>query len=548
MTNTTFINQQTVIQASWAQDVNNRVYRTRTFELQMFGAACNGVTDDTAAVQLAIATLGSGQYTLIVPGPTKISTSCTFGGGTILQFSPGAYLTGNSGTELVTVQQPIQAGRWQIFKHCLAIATNGMVVAPEWFGALRDGVNDDAPAINSSYYLLTNVGGTISLAPGTYGLQTSINASIPKVNLLGAGVVTTNLNMLNTSHEAIDCIGVQGTPIATPVFTGFSVNCTPTQSTTTVGINLNYTALAKLTDIQVNGFLYGYNQIGATNTFFTRCGASYAGVVSGFIGFNINGSNNVGGNASSVYRDCYVQSSDTQGTGCIAFHAYGDYVSDLYFSNCASARCNYGYVLDYSSAMAGGYSDIVIQNPVVDFYTAQGIQVINMPANQKLTIQGGWINSASVGVETDAFYVSGCLGQISISNAQVQGEGNVSNVMGVRVINSRQLAVQGCMFSNCVRAVYETGSAACIYQGNTVSNLTNSAANMMYLVGTTGALVQGNSFAGNASSIILVDNTSSSASVIGNIMTQVVAASRISNNAATAVGGANGSTGLNLGY
>lgn len=547
MTDTTFVNQSTVIEAPWMQDVNNLVYRIRTFELQQYGAVCNGVADDTAAVLSAIASLGTGNFRLIIPGPTLISSNVTFGAGTVVQFSPGAYIKGQAGTEIVTVQQQVEAARAQCFSHCIAASTVGQTTFPEWFGALRNGTSDDSSAINACYTFLNNVGGVISLAPGNYGLARAIVASVHRVSLVGAGLETTTLTMLLNGHDGIDCTGAQGNPINTPVFSGFSLNASP-QSTSGAGINLTYTALGKLQDIQVNGFINGYNQVGATNTFFTRCGASYAGTVSNFIGFNINGSGNVGGNASSVYRDCYVQGSGTSGTACIAFRAYGTYVSDLYFDNCASAECNYGFELDYTTATAGGYADIELVNPVVDGYSQQGILVVSLPSEQKLTIVGGWLNSLYTGIESDGIYLNSCIGQVSITGVQIQGEGNAANVEAIRIINSIQVTVSNCMFSNCVRAIYETGSQQCLYQGNQISNSQLNAANMMYLVGTLGAVIQGNSFVGNANSIVFVDNTSASAAVIGNTMALATAASRISNNATLPVGGANGSTGLNIGY
>ena len=53
MSDTTFVDRETVVEADWLQDVNDLVYRYIA-NVRLYGAVGDGVTNDTAAIQAAI--------------------------------------------------------------------------------------------------------------------------------------------------------------------------------------------------------------------------------------------------------------------------------------------------------------------------------------------------------------------------------------------------------------------------------------------------------------------------------------------------------------
>jgi len=514
--------------------------------------AMDGVADDTAAAQAAIAGIGTSSVTLIIAGPMKISSNLTFGANTEVLFTQGGKFIGTSGAEVITVQKQIIAGPRPIFSNCAPISTVGQQVFPEWFGAVRDGATTDKAAFNLAYGFLKNTGGVIQMLPGVYALDAAITNCQSHVALLGAGQNITQLKVTGINADAIDCNGTAGAFINNPVFQGFNIVSATPGSTGGTGISLQYTTLAKCTDIQVIDFLNGIYMQRATNTFHTRVGASYSGTANNFIGFNIfGGGTGAGGNASSTWRDCYVDGSASSGTGKVAYHAYGAYVSDLYFSNCSSASCNYGWSFDYSTATAGGYADVIIHNPVIDNYTLQGILVNAMPAQQMLTIIGGWINPAGAGSETDGVYITNCVGQVTVKGAQISGENNYANAVGVRVINSKSVKVSGCTFQDNNYHIKETGSSFCVYSANSFNNQSSHPATVqVYMQSSTRSMATGNAHDGYATNAVLCPNDSTSTGVgvtcsVFNAST--LAAPRVSNNSAGPVGGSDGSLGVNSG-
>lgn len=513
---------------------------------------CNGTTSDNAAWTAAIASIGSAHVTLLVNCPTKISESLTLGAGTVLQFTNNGELIGTTGAEVVTTGAGIIADKHQIFSNLVTRAPSSQptttTVYPEWWGALKNGVTGDDGAINNALdYLQNVVGGQVVLSAGNYGLGGSISHWHSNESLLGAGPNQTVLTQNNAAANGIDLVGTPAAPIASPHLSGFNINAS---NLATVGINDEYTALARVDDIQVNGFYQGVNMVKATNSFYTRVGASYSGATNGFIGFNINGTNGSGsapgGNESSVFRDTYVQGFAGT-TGKIAYRAYGAYVSDLYFSNCASAEMDYGWEMDYSTAAAGGYADVIIHNPVIDGFTQQGILVNAIPTEQMLTISGGWINSAGTGSETDGVYVTGSSGMVTVANVQLSSENNTSGV-GVHVVNSNHVAVRNSMFNAFFNSIKESGSGFNTYHGNSFYGPPGYAASIIAITGGTRDMIVGNMFEGYAVDAIGVDGSSTAVGVIANTFDPANITTRVANNSAGAIGSADGSTGLNSGY
>jgi len=90
MASTVFVDKSTIIQASWLNDVNRAVYKDSVnVKNQEYGAVGDGVTDDTAAFNAALAT---GKSVFVPEGIYKISTGISVNLGKQSLVSQGAVL------------------------------------------------------------------------------------------------------------------------------------------------------------------------------------------------------------------------------------------------------------------------------------------------------------------------------------------------------------------------------------------------------------------------------------------------------------------------
>lgn len=541
----------TVTDASVAagSKLSNRINDFIDLRDPAYGAKCDGVTDDTTAILTAISSIGSNGATLLIPGPTLFSSNVTFGSNTVLWPINGGYLIGKAGTEVPTVQKTPFAGPVALFKNCAPVATHGMTVFPEWFGAVPDGGADCAPAFNAAFAFLKNTGGQIRMEAGTYLINETIVNNWSHIHLIGAGQNATLISMTSATLDGIQNFGVAGTPLANCSFREFGLVCSAAGSSTgSFGLNLQYNAFTLVENVQVQEFLYGINLLRSTNTQFVQVGATYVnGTTNGAICFNFNGGGTgTGGNASTTLRNCFASGNNTL-TGSIGYKLSGAYMSDLFFDACETAGTNYGYYFDYSGASY--YEDIQISRPIVDQWTAQGIFIQNMPVGGKLTVMGGWINpkdGANNG--TTCVYVNNCQGNITVNGAQIVADANIANTTGVNIINSAGVTLSANQITNTHVGVLMSGSGYNKIVGNSFKNDASAAAYYISGTGDARTMVNGNSFEGFATVGVAFDATSSGSAVVGNTFRVTNIGTRVSNNATTPVGAADGSTGLNSGY
>ena len=524
----------------------------QTVDIKDYGATCNGVAIDNTAIANFNAAWGSTPVTLRINCPLKINAGVTFAPTTELAFDENGSLTGSSGVEVINVQAPIRATRHTIFSNDVPVATIGMNVFPEWFGASTT-ASDNSGAFNLALDFLKNVGGEVQIAPGTFLFTAGITHFHSYESLIGSGPQATTLQFNGTNTTGIQVVGVAGTPLSNVTLRNFNM-ISNTPGTSNTGLTLQYTALARVSDMQITNFFQSVYMQRATNSFFYRMGGAYTAATNGAICWVIDGGGTgAGGNASSTWRDTYCQGSasgPSGPTGQIAYKAFGAYVSDMYFSNASSAETNYGYYLDYSSATAGGYADVIIQNPVVDGFTAQGIFVNAVPTGQMVTILGGWIDPVSMLAETDSVYITGSTGSVIVNGTQFSGQANYAYDVGVRVIGSMGVRVTNSTFNDHKFAIEESGSSYNVYSGNSFYNTPGHAGTQQIALLSSGqTMVTGNSFNGYSTNAVAADGASSKVGVVANTLNSAtLSAPRISNSSVGAIGGSDGSTGLNSGY
>jgi hypothetical protein len=149
-----------------------------------FGAKGDGVTDDTAAF---LALEAAGDHGFIPAGTYRIATNLTLS--KTWTFANGAKLKPASGVT-VTISDSPDAGLYQIFD----LSAGGAVVGaglgrvkPQWFGALGDGVTDDAAAVQAAANAVKAAGGVLFFPAGTYLLGASIGLGGLTKDLVIAG-------------------------------------------------------------------------------------------------------------------------------------------------------------------------------------------------------------------------------------------------------------------------------------------------------------------------------------------------------------------------
>jgi hypothetical protein len=517
----------------------------QTISIKDFGAVCNGSTDDTTAVQLAISSLSSTSVTLLIPGPTKISSSVTFNTNTQLNFQYGGFIVGTSGTEVVTVGRQPVAGLGKIFSNCLALAATGMTIYPEWFGAVKDGSTNDQPAFTSAIYFLKNVGGIIQLQAGNYAVTSAISIGNNKITMQGAGNNSSYIKVIGTNINGISIIGTSGTPIRNIMLRDFSV-ISATPGSTNYGLTLFYTAFAIVERMQIQDFNIGIYMKGATNTQLDTIGATYTGSSNNFIGFNVfGGTSAADANFSSNFRRCYA--SGVSGlTGQIGFRLYGVYMSDLQFELCETALTNYGFSLDYSSAPDFNV-DVIIRNPIIDRYFIQGIIVTGLAANGTLDIMGGYTNPDTTGATTTNIYLLNCAGVVKIEGHQFQALTNYAYTTGVYSQNSSNEIILGNSFQECLKGVVFNSEGYSTITGNVFNNAVHAATAFVQVNGGARIMVTGNSFNGYATNGVTIDNASSGCGIVANTSNVTNIGTRYSNLGSSPIGGTDGSTGLNSG-
>lgn len=521
-----------------------------TLSLKDFGAFCDGVANDTSAVLAAIASIGGSLVTLLIPGATKINAAITFSGNTELEFANGGYFIGTAGTELIQIQSQISAGPFLCFSNCVARATTGIIVRPEWFGAKGDGYTDDKIAIQAAIDFMVNTGGVVQFDARTYAMSSNVNVNGSNTVLSGCGANVTKLKM-TADNSCLQILGAAiGTPIRCVVIKDLSITKS-VAATGGVGIFAQYSASLKILDVNVADSLYGVWLKSAPNTICERVIVTFSGSANSWRGFNLD--TTVGTVASSVFRDCWVDGTQATGTGGIGFNALGSYVSDLLFDACETTTMAIGYQFDCTASAVNGNEDVQLINCRADGIKSIGIYIngagsVGSP-DSMFSIIGGWFNGKSMLAETDSIFLNNSRGVV-LENVQFYNDANYAWGYHVKMAGCSNVIVNACHFVGMKYGVYMTSTGYSVINGNRFwCQSGRTATQYVCGIGCARVMVNNNVFDGYANNAIVFDGTSSGCGIVGNSANVTnISAPRFSNSSTGPIGGSDGSTGLNSGY
>ncbi len=140
------------------------------FDVRDYGAAGDGVTDDSDAFRRTLAEVGEDGARFRIPNGSYLIDGITFPNNVTLEFSGGGQLVvPDSGN--VRINGSIDAGIVQIFSGAGSVTgrIDNLQVFPQWFGAQGDGQHNDAPALQRAADLAaSSMGNTLFIPDGEY--------------------------------------------------------------------------------------------------------------------------------------------------------------------------------------------------------------------------------------------------------------------------------------------------------------------------------------------------------------------------------------------
>jgi len=156
-----------------SKDIGNYLTNRQTWSITyILGqyATGNGTTDDAAAINTLITTIGSDEATIVVDANTyRLGAAVTVPSNVTLMFLQGGILSPDSGKTL-TINGPVDAGIYQIFSGSGSIAGTFKSdrFYPQWMGVVADGTTDDTVLYQKALTTAQNCQVTLYHPRGTY--------------------------------------------------------------------------------------------------------------------------------------------------------------------------------------------------------------------------------------------------------------------------------------------------------------------------------------------------------------------------------------------
>jgi Right handed beta helix region len=447
-------------------------------------------------------------------------TSANDDGGGIFYYSSSSVAAANGGT---VFNPDVGIGKF-------IRLVNGSSFHVDWWGCRGDGGGDDRDKIQAAIDYASTISRAVVLLGQykTYAISDYLSINQNYMGFFGMGQNFSRILITSPDNDGIRVGQLAGPSIAIPSLGGFAINRNqvPTGGT---GISLIRTAVAKISDIHVDGCQNGFYFSAATNTSISRCIASCGTTAVNFVGFHWDGGQSgttLFPPASSKMDLCVVDATSCSGTS-IGFKIDGNAIADVYLYDCGTLRCSYGRYIDGARATSGPvvaangapYNwDIMFMNCTDDEYKVHGFLIANNALIGAITIKAGWSNPGASSGTGSGIYIQNSRG-VLIDGHQFMNIGQLATARGVTCDASKNVKIANCPFVDIIFATYLLNSSRCTVTGNTYFNQSS-------LPGSTAILGQGanrntitaNVVDGYFSSGIADDVTSEKNIAIGNVV------------------------------
>lgn len=427
--------------------------------VKSYGAVGDGTTADQVAFANATATA---QTIYVPPGTYRISANTTLPAGCRWVFDDGAQISVDAGVT-VTFRGDVAAGWRRVFAGAGTV-TGIRHVRPEWFGAERDGVTNDQPALQKAHDCIEGAGLTsdggdnwLEFGYGTYALASALILRPTANNNLrvdGSGSVFGTRFLAKAAFTGGSCVVVEGQTdsiqkIADFYIGNFSI-VAEAGTTCTTGLWVGGTSAGKsligtkesiVENIYIEGFQITHVLNQCRLVTFRGCGFWPTQTGAGSIAAQIQLSDVTQFTGDCDYDNCeFSGATGTNRTGLKITHASTGQIKGLRFNKCVFYHFDY-----HVQIVASGGADIG------DVWFSPGCQfdgVIGGGANQ----QAIYIDGSGAGSTIDDIQVRGCY---------LRGMSATAGAVQIRQASSadvRSIFVDENWFANCNTGIVQVGT------------------------------------------------------------------------------------------
>lgn len=294
-----------------------------------------------------------------------------------------------------------------------------------WFGAVGDGVTDDAVGIQAAIDAAANTGGIVQLEPKRYYTQTPIEIRHHSVTLQGATVGASPYDYGSGSPNGTQIICADGSANLAIDNVGYArvkdldIYLPLGAASACVGIDVIAAFLPKIDNVRVNNFSTGVKLRQSTDAYIDGCYiASLGCTVSQVAGIDIDSSSHA--QNPSVYISNTISAHSSFTGTAYGFFVHGNRINDVNFDACEAAGGTTGYFVDGSAGVDHGFGgDIRFRGCVADSCSTYGFNVSALGPDCMVGITDGW----AAGAETN-IYISGGSSDVLVTGMQVWGGHN----------------------------------------------------------------------------------------------------------------------------
>jgi parallel beta-helix repeat protein len=430
-------------------------------------------------------------------------------------------------------------------------ASNGTTISgfssstfyPETYGAVGDGITNDATAIqNTINAAVAAGGGTVQFGAKTYLINSGLSIITSSVNLQG---VTCGSSILKTNSASIDMITVAGSgtfPTSGLIYfnkisdLGLTRSVSPTG--TAKGISLSLTDTAQIYRVQVSDSVYCFYHSGNGNalTEYQQCQANFTTVTTtGTVyGWYIDGGNF--GSFSGRNLDSVVINFTSGATTIYGMYMTGAFVADLYCEGFETSLCHYGVFIEALTSGDTNFGESAYNNDNIHFVRCvhdncktAAYYIHNLyGANSYVEITGGYVVPFT-GASTPLVQIENSAGVV-ITGMQIRLGGNaIATNPGIYIngVNSKNNVVNGNIFyvQNAGTPIVVNSSNRNVINNNAIYGYAGAPfAIGIKLTGSSFNTIDGNAISGTGTTGISLDATSNNNGGVNVVDTTAVGA------------------------